>query len=78
MSGFKFLHLLYLSAENFCSRIVSVTSLGIDKMICKNTVKSGWGAMSLFVGLRGTAEELGLKAQNIWAFTGCVFLLSAS
>ena len=44
-------------------------------MINKNTLKSGWGAMSLFVGLRGTAEELGLKAQNVWAFTGLVTIL---
>ena len=29
--------------------------------------------MSLFVGLRGTAEELDIKAQNIWAFTGLVW-----
>ncbi len=32
--------------------------------------------MSLFVGLRGTAEELDIKAQNIWAFTGFVPCLS--
>jgi len=32
-------------------------------------VKSGVGALSLFVGLNGTKEELGLKAQNVWAFT---------
>ena len=45
---------------------------GIDKMINKKTVTSGWGAMSMFVGLRGETEELGLKAQNIWAFSGQV------
>lgn len=31
-------------------------------------VKSGPGAMSIFVGLEGTNEELDLKATNIWAF----------
>ena len=46
--------------------------LGICKMITKNTLQSGWGAMSMFVGLRGETEELGIKAQNIWAFTGLV------
>ena len=25
--------------------------------------------LSIFVGLEGTTEELGLKGQNIWAFT---------
>lgn len=35
-----------------------------DKMI-----QSGVGAISLFVGLRGTNEELGLRASNMWAFT---------
>ncbi len=43
---------------------------GIAKLIQKNTVRSGVGAMSLFVGLRGSKEELGLKAVNTWAFTG--------
>jgi len=28
------------------------------------------GCLSIFIGLKGTAEELGLKAQNVWAFTG--------
>ena len=33
-------------------------------------VKSGMGAMALFVGLKGSNEELGLKvASNTWAFT---------
>ncbi|KAI8492213.1 hypothetical protein Bbelb_301100 [Branchiostoma belcheri] len=31
-------------------------------------VKPGVGALSVFVGLKGTKEELGLKAQNTWAF----------
>jgi len=33
------------------------------------SIESGVGAFSLFVGLKGTTEELGLKAQNLWAFT---------
>jgi len=28
------------------------------------------GCLSIFIGLKGTAEELGLKAQNVWAFAG--------
>lgn len=47
--------------------IASKTS--IFPLIKRKKVKSGVGAMSLFVGLRGTTEELGLKANNIWAFT---------
>lgn len=31
-------------------------------------VKPGLGAMSVYVGLKGSKEELGLKAQNVWAF----------
>ncbi|XP_078572012.1 all-trans-retinol 13,14-reductase-like isoform X2 [Branchiostoma floridae x Branchiostoma japonicum] len=33
-------------------------------------VKPGVGALSVFIGLKGTKEELGLKAQNTWAFMG--------
>ena len=43
--------------------------LGITRYINKS-VKSGVGAITLYVGLKGTAEELGIKSQNYWAFTG--------
>lgn len=36
-------------------------------------VKSGHGALSIFVGLKGSNEELGLKATNTWAFTDVDF-----
>lgn len=42
---------------------------GIMRLIGDNVIQSGVGCMSLFVGLKGTAEELGIKPQNIWAFT---------
>ena len=32
------------------------------------TVKPGLGLFSVFIGLDGTKEELGLEPQNIWAF----------
>jgi all-trans-retinol 13,14-reductase len=32
-------------------------------------MKPGVGCLSAFIGLRGTAEELGLKAENLWVFT---------
>ena len=32
-------------------------------------VRPGVGLMSVFIGLDGTKEELGLKASNVWAFT---------
>ncbi|KAF6021803.1 RETSAT [Bugula neritina] len=41
----------------------------LSELMGDGSVKSGVGAFSLFVGLRGTTEELGLKAQNLWAFT---------
>ena len=36
--------------------------------ICKE-LKPGIGAMNVFLGLNVSAEELGVKRQNIWAFT---------
>lgn len=33
-------------------------------------MKPGIGCLCVFIGLRGTTEELGLKAQNVWAFNG--------
>ena len=32
------------------------------------TMKPGIGSLSIFIGLRGSTEDLGLKAQNVWAF----------
>lgn len=43
-------------------------------------MKNGEGGLSVFLGLTGTKEELGLKADNYWIFTEnnldelCVFL----
>ena len=45
-----------------------LTVADISKLIHKK-IKSGVGAMSLFVGLNGTQEELKLKQHNYWAFT---------
>lgn len=33
-------------------------------------IDSGVACLSLFVGLSGTAKDLGIKAYNIWAYTG--------
>lgn len=47
-------------------------------------MKNGEGGLSVFLGLTGTKEELGLKADNYWIFTEnnfdelCVFLLLVS
>ena len=42
-----------------------------EKTLLKsNSVRHGYGAMSVYVGLKGTKEDFGLKAQNVWAFTG--------
>ena len=43
-----------------------------DKALLKTkAVRHGFGAMSVYVGLKGTKEELGLNARtsNVWAFT---------
>jgi len=45
-----------------------------QKLDLENTlfqkVESGNAALSVFVGLKGSNEELGLKATNTWAFSG--------
>lgn len=42
-----------------------------EKALLKSrNVRHGYGAISVYVGLKGTKEEFGLKAQNVWAFTG--------
>ena len=41
-----------------------------DKALLKTkAVRHGFGAMSVYVGLKGTKEDFGLKASNVWAFT---------
>ncbi len=35
-----------------------------------NSSKPGIGCISVFIGLKGTTEELGLRAQNMWVFGG--------
>ena len=39
---------------------------GIDRTLGK--VRHGAGVMLVFVGLKGTTEELGLKPSNVWAY----------
>ncbi|XP_078690804.1 all-trans-retinol 13,14-reductase-like [Branchiostoma floridae x Branchiostoma belcheri] len=57
---------LYNTYQSLLPKEVAVKH-GLDRVLSK--VRHGVGAVSLFVGLRGTKEELGLKAQNCWAFT---------
>lgn len=49
---------------NFKPVFVAVFDLMKDR-----SIEHGVGALSLFVGLKGTTEELGLRANNLWAFT---------
>ncbi|XP_067948219.1 all-trans-retinol 13,14-reductase-like [Watersipora subatra] len=44
-------------------------STGLGDMLSKGDIKDGVAALSLFVGLNGTTESLGLRAANLWAFT---------
>ena len=44
-----------------------VEKFSLDRVLSR--VKHGVGLLSVFVGLDGTKEELGLQASNIWAFT---------
>ena len=34
----------------------------------KDKVQHGWGGMSVFIGLKGSSVNLGIKASNTWAF----------
>ena len=44
-----------------------VISAAIQKQL--SMMKNGEGGLSIFLGLDGTKEELGLKADNYWIFT---------
>ncbi|CAD5121492.1 DgyrCDS9997 [Dimorphilus gyrociliatus] len=39
------------------------------KSMTNKHIKAGMGCLSLFVGLKGSSKELGIKGQNIWAYT---------
>jgi len=41
----------------------------IHHLLTRHAIESGHGCISLFVGLNGTAEELGIKPQNIWIYS---------
>jgi len=45
-----------------------IASKSYYSRICRE-LKPGIGAMNVFLGLNVSAEELGVKRQNIWAFT---------
>ena len=45
----------------------SLKQHGLNNLLRK--VRHGLGLMSVFIGLEGTKEELGLKPTNIWAFS---------
>lgn len=58
-----------------CSRSV-FRHLIADRCSCATEIqkqlslmKNGEGGLSIFLGLSGTKEELGLKADNYWIFT---------
>jgi all-trans-retinol 13,14-reductase len=40
----------------------------IHQLLTSGKVESGVSCMSVFVGLRGTTQELGIKSQNIWSY----------
>lgn len=43
--------------------------LGTDIQAQLNLMRNGEGGLSIFLGLNGTKEELGLKADNYWIFS---------
>ncbi|XP_002732825.2 all-trans-retinol 13,14-reductase-like [Saccoglossus kowalevskii] len=42
---------------------------GFKPMVKKGTIKHGVGAMSIFVGLKGSKEDLALEGRNWWVYT---------
>merc|ERR1712106_87551 len=56
---------LYNTFERLLPKEIS--SKSYYSQICKD-LKPGIGAMNVFLGLNASAEELGVKRQNIWAF----------
>eukprot|EP00091_Calanus_sinicus_P023473 TRINITY_DN7945_c0_g1_i2.p1 TRINITY_DN7945_c0_g1~~TRINITY_DN7945_c0_g1_i2.p1 ORF type:complete len:294 (-),score=98.38 TRINITY_DN7945_c0_g1_i2:67-948(-) len=56
---------LYNTFERLLPR--EIASKSYYSQICKD-LKPGIGAMNVFLGLNASAEELGLKRQNTWAF----------
>jgi len=57
---------VYNTFQSLLPKEVASKSYYLD--ICK-TLEPGVGAMNVFLGLNASAEELGLKRQNVWAFT---------
>lgn len=43
-----------------------MTLAAVQKQL--SMLKNGEGGLSFFIGLNGTKEELGLKADNYWIF----------
>ena len=58
---------VYNTFENLLRHKSTVTD---NSLLKTKGVRHGYGAMSVYVGLKATKEELGLMAQNVWAFTG--------
>lgn len=57
---------IYNTFETFLSDKEAIP----DKALLKTkAVRHGFGAMSVYVGLKGTKEDFRLKASNVWAFT---------
>ncbi|XP_065662016.1 all-trans-retinol 13,14-reductase isoform X3 [Hydra vulgaris] len=56
---------------NTLSKLPETYKLGFTDVLPK--VKSSHGAISIFVGLDGSNEELNLQATNTWAFTNTDF-----
>jgi all-trans-retinol 13,14-reductase len=63
----------YLSCKGIHNTFMDLLPENVAKMSptwpLTNSMKPGIGCLSVFIGLRGTAEELGLKAENLWVFT---------
>ena len=41
----------------------------LNRMVTEKKVKSSLACLQVFVGLKGSPEELKLKAQNVWAYS---------
>ncbi len=62
---------LYNTVESLLPRSVSgldTSVAGLDSTLAH--VRHGVGLMSVFIGLDGSPEELGLRAGHVWGFRG--------
>lgn len=65
------IHFGFVCNHKLLTKLLCVMQRSCPAAIQKqlSLMKNGEGGLSIFVGLNGTKEELGLKADNYWIFS---------